>query len=279
MTTQLPLGCLIVVLGGLAATGCIASPDEEVGWSNEPTTHTEALTDNALTNNALTNNALTNNALTNNALTNNALTNNALTNNALTNNALTNNALEDPNARELFTYIVSCALEEGDTLSFVSNDGSTYTFDGALGLAPEWGNPHGHCNETCQQWVSACVLARLDYLGQHVTISVRGQNDALATTMNERGTFTRREATYYGNIFSQPQRFLGCLSPGQTGDARVCGPSIDDCVIDFTGSCDDVCGKPRFDGSFPNCHGPADHGHGGHGNMGYVGSITVFLKP
>jgi hypothetical protein len=261
MTTQLPLGCLIVVLGGLAATGCIASPDDEVGWSNEPTTHTQALT--------------------NNALTNNALTNNALTNNALTNNALTNNALEDPNARELLTYIVSCALPEEETLTYVADDGTVYDFDGALGLAPEWGRPHGRCNETCQQWVSACVLARLDYLGQHVSISIRGQDDALATTAEERAAYTHREATYYGNIFSQPQRFLGCLSPGETGDPRVCGPSLDDCVIEFTGTCDDVCNRPRWDGAFPNCHGPADHGHGHghHGNMGYVGAITVFLKP
>lgn len=267
MNTRLPLGCLCVVLGGLAATGCTASPDEVVSFQ-EPTTDTEALTVNALTVNALTVNALTVNALTVNALTVNALTV----------NALTVNSLAQPDTRELFSYIVSCALPEGKTLTFKDDDDNVlYSFEGSLGLAPEWGKPHGKCNENCQQWVSACVLARTNYVGEHVTISVRGNDDALQTTAQERATFSRREATYFGNIFSQPQRLLACLSPGETQAPRTCGPSVEDCGIEFLGACDDVCGKPRFDGSFPNCRGPSDRGR--RGEKAYAGSITVFLKP
>jgi len=274
MKTRSPLGCLIVVLGGLAATSCIASPDEGVSWSDGP-----ALQGEALTQNALTQNALTQNALTQNALTQNALTQNALTQNALTQNALTQNALNDPNARELFSYIVSCALPEGETLSYLADDGVTYSFEGSLGLAPEWSKPHARCNETCQQWVSGCVLSRLDYLGQHVEISIRGQNPALATTWEERHEYTQREATYYGNIFAQPQRFLACLSPGETGDPRVCGPSLEGCAVTITGSCDEVCGAPRVDGSFPDCRGSSDHARAGRAQLAYTGSVTVFLQP
>jgi hypothetical protein len=269
MKTRSPLGCLIVVLGGLAASGCIASPDEEVSLSDGPSLHSDALTQNALTQNALTQNALTQNALTQNALTQNALTQ----------NALTQNALDDPNARELFTYIVSCALPDGQDLQYTDNEGVTHTFEGSLGLAPDWGKPHGRCNETCQQWISGCVLSRLDYLGQHVDISIRGQNRALATTWHERHTFTQREATYYGNIFSQPQRMLGCLAPGETSDPRVCGPSLDGCAVTFTGTCDDVCGAPRADGSFPSCRGPSDHNLWSDASSAYAGSVTVFLHP
>src|SRR4051795_3658836 len=102
--------------------------------------------------NALTANALTANALTANALTANALTANALTANALTANALTANGLRDPLGREFLKYVVSCALDEDDSVSF-RVDGTKYVFPGSLGLAPDWGNNHGSCDGECQRWV------------------------------------------------------------------------------------------------------------------------------
>ncbi|MFT3769417.1 MAG: hypothetical protein QM820_28600 [Minicystis sp.] len=253
-------------------------------WTDEPGLKTDALTQNALTQNALTQNALTQNALTQNALTQNALTQNALTQNALTQNALTQNALtqnalEDPNARELFEYIVSCALPKGQSLTYTTIDGTAHTFDGELGLAPEWSMPGGKCGKVCQQWVSGCVLSRLDYLGEHVTISIRGTNPAIVVpSWPEYVEYTHREATYYGNIFSQPQQFLGCLPPGVTQDPRVCGPSVDDCVVKFTGSCENVCAGSYWAGGYMNCRGPMDHNEqGATGTMSYLGSVTVFL--
>jgi hypothetical protein len=132
--------------------------------------------------------------------------------------------------------------------------------------------------------VSACVLSRVDYLGAARQISLRGDKPGLNTTPAERHEFNSREATYYGNIFSIPQRFYACVSPDKTEIPRVCGPSIDTCGIDVVGSCDDVCGRPRADGSFPNCRAPdadhdgdrgCDHGRG----ETYHASITVFLRP
>src|SRR3982751_4505334 len=174
-----------------------------------------ALTANALTANALTANALTANALTANALTANALTANALTANALTANALTANGLRDPLAREFLKYVVSCALDEDDSIT-VKVDGAKYTFDGSLGLAPDWGSKHGSCDLDCQRWVSACVLARVDAAGVKRMISIRGDNRALRPDAKELRQYTEREATYYGNVFLKNQpRFL-CLSPGKT---------------------------------------------------------------
>jgi len=92
------------------------------------------------------------NALTHNALTQNALTHNALTHNALTHNALTHNALSDPDARELLSYIVSCALPANESVD-IKVDGVDYTYQGQLGVAPEWGTPNGQCNDRCQGWV------------------------------------------------------------------------------------------------------------------------------
>jgi|SRR5499427_123328 len=223
--------------------------------------------------NALSANALSANALSANALSANALSANALSANALSANALTASALHDPLAREFLKYVVSCALDDGDGLS-IRIDGTKYDFPGQLGLAPQWGRPHGSCDGSCQRWVSACVLARVDAAGVKRIISLRGQNRALLPDVGELVHYTDREATYYGNLFVPDQpRFL-CLSPGKTSDPRVCGGSMADCPMTVTGSCDDACADDHGPfGSFGNC---SDHGRPGHGTL-YHEAITVFL--
>src|SRR6185437_869822 len=147
----------LLAVASLTLAACMGTPgevDEQIGTTDQAAT----------TSNALTGNALTGNALTGNALTGNALTGNALTGNALTGNALTGNALTDPDAREVLSYIVSCALPKDESVD-ITVQGKKYHYDGGLGLTPEWGDPNGSCDEDCQGWVSACLLARLDYLG------------------------------------------------------------------------------------------------------------------
>jgi hypothetical protein len=207
------------------------------------------------------------------------VTTNALLENALLENALLENSLVDPNARELFKYIVSCALPEDAQIS-IPVEGVTYTFDGKLGLAPEWGEEGGSCDEECRSWISGCVISRLDYLGEHVLISVRGKNSGLASTPQERAEYSHIEATYYGDIFSHPQKIFACLPPGKSDIPRVCGPSLDDCAVDVQGSCEDLCGNQRNDGSYPNCReaGTVDKHGKVHKGEKHVGSVTVFLK-
>ena len=226
--------------------------------------------------NALSANALSANALSANALSANALSANALSANALSANALTASALRDPLAREFLKYVVSCALDDGDGFS-MRIDGVKYDFPGQLGLAPQWGREHGSCDGSCQRWVSACVLARVDAAGVKRTISLRGQNRALLPDAGELRGYTDREATYYGNLFVHDQpRFL-CLSPGKTGDPRVCGDSMASCPMTVVGACDDACADDHGPfGSFGNC---SDHGRPGRGTL-YHEAITVFLpKP
>ena len=189
-------------------------------------------------------------------------------------------ALTDPNARELLKYLVSCALPASASVD-ITVEGIDYSYPGQLGLAPEWGEDGGSCGKACQGWVSACVLARVNYLGLTENVSVRGANRALKTTHGERSTYTSREATYYGNIFTSPQIRYACLSPDKTQIPRVCGPSIQGCVMDVVGSCEDVCGHARADGSFPDCWSQAgvDEDDAAPGASEYHGSITVFLKP
>jgi len=272
MTTNPVLPLSLVLLSMATTLGC-AGPDvdddqEALGVTQEA----------ALTANALTANALTANALTANALTANALTANALTANALTANALTANALKDPSARELLKYITSCALPEDKKVEFISQ-GVKYSYPGQLALAPEWGKNGGTCNAECQGWVSSCLLARLDYLGQKVTISLRGDHAALKPTLWERLTYTEREGTYYGNIFKPTQERLACISPGAVGLPRVCGPTVNNCAVDAIGKCDKTCDAPALDGSFPNCRDEVRvNGKFPIGTKTYPRSVTVFLK-
>jgi hypothetical protein len=263
------LASTVSVLGCIAPEGDVAT--ESVAFTQQP----------AITNNAITNNAITNNAITNNAITNNAITSNAITNNAITNNAITSTALKDPNARELFKYIVSCALPASDEVD-LTIDGVDYSFPGELGLSPNWGKPGGKCDAGCQGWVSACVLARVDYLGQQVKISMRGLHPALNPTPAEAAKYTFREGAYYGNIFKAPndQERYACLSPGNAGLPRVCGPSLSGCVVDVIGPCNHTCVGPKSDGSYINCH-DAERVNNQFpvGSTTYGQSVTVFLAP
>lgn len=260
----------VTALAMLSTVACApaTTTDEDVGEARQ----------NALIENALIENALIENALIENALIENALIENALIENALIENALIENALTDPNARELLKYVVSCALPADEHIH-LTIEGVDYQFDGALGLAPEWGEEGGSCDEDCQSWVSACVISRLDYLGQSVLISLRGKNDGLDTTKAERAAYPNIEATYYGDIFTEPKQIFACLPPGKTQIPRVCGPDVSDCVVQIQGNCQNLCGQPRKDGSYPDCReAPTIKKNGGlKKGEKHVGSVTVFL--
>lgn len=274
MMTNSILPLTLVVLSAVTSLGCIGAE----GTNDEEET-LGTVQEAALTANALTANALTANALTANALTANALTANALTANALTANALTANALKDPNARELFKYVVSCALPKGSDIDLTIN-GIDYTYPGELNLAPKWGLCGGSCNKTCQESVSACVLSRIDYLGQKVNISIRGPQAALKPTAKELSKYTYREGAYYGNLFNSNPVLDACVAPGRTGLPRVCGPTTNGCVVDAIGDCAAICEDSAGFGTFTSC---ADHkkvnGHYPPGTKMYENVITVFLDP
>jgi hypothetical protein len=235
----------------------------------------QSTTSSALAANALAANALAANALAANALAAHALAANALAANALAANALTSSALHDPLARQFLKYVVSCALPADKTVT-INVDGQTYSYPGLLGMEPQWGERGGSCDESCQRWVTGCVLARVDYLGVERLISLRGANPALRTTRDEANAYPVREATYFGNVFKKDQPLFACLSPGQKEDERVCGDSLDNCPMDVVGSCARAC---VFEGAFGGFQLCSSSGKALHPET-YLESVTVFLpKP
>ena len=105
--------------------------------------------------------------------------------------------------------------------------------DGGVGNGGVGGAP-GTCDETCQRWVSACVLARTNAYGAHVEISMRAPanapqaiKNALATSPPEVASFGLREGAYYGNIFESAPTPLVCSGPSNS--CAAAGPPSATC--------------------------------------------------
>ncbi len=132
----------------------------------------------------------------------------------------------------------------------INDDGTTWWGQPASGGAVVGtGSKWGDCDETCQRWVSSCVLARTNAYGEHVEISMRAPKDAplairnaLTVSSAERNPcpagddpkdptcgYTLREGAYYGNIFAttpiDPTTGQPATYPGTDGPAS--GPIAD----------------------------------------------------
>lgn len=137
--------------------------------------------------------------------------------------------------REFIKYLADCALGAG-VAAYADVGGQHYEFPGAMGLAPHW--LHRPLTETEQRWVSACLLARTNYFGVEVQISLRADHSpypALHTTDEERRQFTLHEGDFFGNLFADPPVAavaLGRATPEQRRDPvfqrRVCAAADPD---------------------------------------------------
>lgn len=118
---------------------------------------------------------------------------------------------ETHNQRTLLKYLVGCALPSDVELRRVVG-GVVYRFVGELGLAPGW--LERGLTESEQRWVSACLLARTNYFGKAVEISLRAADPApaaLQTSTEERQAFSLFEGGFYGNLFSDEPRAYACV--------------------------------------------------------------------
>ncbi|MCX4243348.1 hypothetical protein [Paraliomyxa miuraensis] len=102
-------------------------------------------------------------------------------------------------------YVVECALSSDQTVT-KTVDGEPVDFHGALGLAPEWYDEP--CDQSCQEWVSACVLARTNVSGQTVSLHLRGEHPALGTTPDP--GHPHYEANFFGNLFLSDDEAYMC---------------------------------------------------------------------
>ena len=153
--------------------------------------------------------------------------------------------------RHLLRFITECALDDDQLLSIESH-GVIFEFYGQLGAAPEWNGYANSMTASEQRWVTACVLARVNYFGTPVPINMRtnpGESFSIQASEKQKETFPFFEGGFFGNIFAVPPRQYVCTgdTPARVliGKNRICTlPSILDkriseCGFTIIGSCDE----------------------------------------
>lgn len=194
---------------------------------------------------------------------------------------------------------MSCAFGADQRFDFSWTDragvGHVESYPGSIGLARGWAT--GALDVTGQEWVSACLAARVNAEGVSVPLSVRGTNPALATTPAELAAYPTREGAFFGNFFAAARTVQACYDPltstaaqlakrvcaqpqlvsvtlGGISTAHDCGP------IQVVGPCVVLAGLLRLgpcasvsaiDRAYNACTPP--------GGGGVIPSITTFLHP
>ena len=172
----------------------------------------------------------------------------------------------------LFAAAVECALPEGESVEVTVN-GTAYELPGAYGMAPEWAE--APCDEACQEWVSACILPRLNNWNIRARIYLRTSDhderdpgrDGDSDT-SDRAGFDVEEGAFFGNLFSDPPRLYTCRGRGRDplyDVIRVCTHPDGHCGVTPVGPClpgeDDpetiphACETMDAHGAFRRCHG------------------------
>jgi hypothetical protein len=160
-------------------------------------------------------------------------------------------------ARELFRYTIECALDETQGFRHVWTDALGVLHDevypGLLGLASSW--TEAPLSAAGQQWVSACIAARVNWYGRSVVVSSRSWHAAMRSPPPpELALYSREEGAFWGDLFEEPPRLFACHhTPNDTnsrGHHRECATGhvdprtslLQECgIIHITGSCDARC--------------------------------------
>ncbi|MFT3698796.1 MAG: hypothetical protein QM831_36960 [Kofleriaceae bacterium] len=185
----------------------------------------------------------TSNKLAANKLAANKLAANKLAANKLASAAFANSdsgpLINTADGRDVLTYMISCALPAGQSITLTDSTGAAWSFAGSIGVAPAWSTRALTLDE--QRWETGCVLGRVNYFGVKVDLSMRGNNAALAITSAD-ATYTELDGIFYGNLFdsSGPKEYA---CDGRAGNpTRVCADVSSDgvttmCGFTYTGMC------------------------------------------
>lgn len=216
----------------------VEAPDTSV-------THQHAEVHNRLAGNRLAGNRLSANRLAGNRLAGNALSSTSF-------EALPETAqiLETEEGRDVYYYIVSCALPDNvtieadvPTLTADTPTDSPYTcslankrckFPGNLSLAPDWQTRK--LDKKGEGWISACLFSRVNRHGLTKDISLRGRNEGLTVTQFEVDTFTTQEGAFFGNIFENPDAALEDIDWHACSGTGIAEASLAerDCAVENT---------------------------------------------
>lgn len=261
MKPTVPTNTMIVAImlsGCMQTTSIDEAVDEGLSTENQST----IVGENSLTTNAIDLNGLLPNAIDLNGLDPSLLSNNVLS------------ALEDPgqlgtNTRLIYKYIVGCALDTSQSISFSWTDSlgipHLENYWGALGLASAW--KLTSIDELAQRAVSACLAARTNYYGIPVTISIRGPQPSISDVdAAEQLAFPKEEGAFWGDLFDGSPQLYACHNSANIANSRS---KLRDCAaghsdngqivecgyIKIVGDCDALCAAlDPNDLHRPNCY-------------------------
>jgi len=173
--------------------------------------------------------------------------------------------------RTTVAYIARCALAAGHSITKKDSNGTSYTFAGQIGVAPEWES--GTCSNECQEQVTPCVLAHVNTSGVHIPLWIDGDNPVISWSQN--AAYPDQEGSFFGNIFVSPPVAYYCngkdfdvgVVPGRIGAGQTNAPYKN--PFQSPGYCRDHCT-------------PADYPHAADGYKacaGYNHIVTVWRNP
>jgi hypothetical protein len=100
--------------------------------------------------------------------------------------------------RTTVSYIVRCAMSAGTSITKQDQNGVSYTFAGSLGFAPQWAT--GVCDDNCQEYISACLMAHVNTAGIHVPLFVVSQAPSVGWSLS--ADYPNKEGSFFGNLFT-----------------------------------------------------------------------------
>jgi hypothetical protein len=184
----------------MALASCGPGAGNRPNPPNPPTPPTPPNPPNPAAHDSVTHNAMTFNAMTFNALMlhpNEKVRDYSLQQVVAPGSPFEQDLAGDVYSREFFEYLVSCALPQGDAITWQG-----LTWPGELGLCPAWEDSTPDL--ACQELVSSCLLARSNAYGETVQISLRGlytNESPLPVGDTEIDQFGWPEGGFFGNIF------------------------------------------------------------------------------
>ncbi|MDY7230380.1 hypothetical protein [Hyalangium rubrum] len=205
----------------------------------------------------------------------NGLSVNGLSVNGLSVNGLSVNGLSSVEFRQWFNqnpaehdavmeYVSLCAMPAGTSLTYLNpSTGLSYTWQGQLGLAPDWSVGQAPSRKE-QQVVSACLAAHVNKFGKHVPLSVLGKSAKgvpIPFTDEELARFSERESCFFGNFFNGRGGFAANDRPrlkDTESTSRACGLASrgteESCpAVAHVGFCDDFCTRDASSKYYAQC--------------------------
>jgi hypothetical protein len=163
--------------------------------------------------------------------------------------------------------LIGCALS---STQMIHDDVTGTDFWGWWGLAPNWLTApiNGSANVDAQQWLTGCMVARLNKYGVEVGILLEGDTGAIQTNATWDPLMPYNESNVFGNMFNSTkpisntapafnaylcrEGYLASTCPGDQGityaRSRVCDNAPYTCGLVDIGLCD-----PTIGGSLGSC--------------------------